>query len=119
MLTLSRTTIEQLVFEEAAVWPLLENHRRLLQQWRIGRQAGLDFLSRNAILYLLYALTPHDLDRLAEYFGEAVVVQRFTVSQATLFCQELHEYLEQTAEVQEANLSLSREADLLYLSAWR
>jgi hypothetical protein len=81
MFEINLQNIEDKLFFDKQVWKILPEFRHLFDQWQLSKRfAGFSTLGQRSILELLNSLQPDHLQKLKEYFGCVVVLNKFDPS---------------------------------------
>jgi hypothetical protein len=69
--------IEDVIFFNREAQELLPEFRHLFDQWRLAKQVpGLGSLGQRSVLELLNGLTAEHVQKLQEYFGDIILVDK-------------------------------------------
>ena len=114
--------IEDLIFFDRNLQELFPEFRPLFDQWKLGlRLPSLQLMGRQAIISLLNALTTEHIQKLEEYFGQAIVLNKLDNRLVHNYTSNLEEGLERQL-CQFANFkefSVYRNKEQIYISFWR
>lgn len=119
MITLNFASVQELVFQDPNVQALLIECQDLFQQWKLGQIVpALRPTARKAELDLLNRLTKDQIRTLENYWGKPVEVERLDYSMIKTLTVKLEEAQDQLAGL-EGEIFLYRDADNVYIGAWK
>lgn len=119
MITLNFANVQELVFQDPNVQALLTECQGLFQQWKLGQFVpALRPTGQKATLDFLNQLTDNQVRTLENYWGKPVKVERLDYSIVKTKTVKLSEAQEQLGGL-EGEIFLYRDADNLYVGAWR
>jgi hypothetical protein len=74
---LNLQNVEDLVFFDKKVWGVIPEFRPLFEQWALSKRApGLQNLGKRSLIDFLNSLEKSHLDKLEEYFGDIIVLDK-------------------------------------------
>lgn len=107
--------IEEIIFFNKKLYPLLNNLRNILDSWQIGYRFNLDNLRKQAKLDLLANLKDY-LPILEEFFKDSIILEDIQYN----IVKNIELPIEDSClNINFDNLCVSRDKDKIYLTFWR
>jgi hypothetical protein len=115
MIILSYKNITNLIFYDKKVQQILPELSQIFQKWIIGTRTGLNSVAKDASLEFLDNLSQNQIEKLANYWGSPVIVQKTDSN----IVKNYKFLLDDINIVGQWNVCLARKDNQIYLSLWR
>jgi hypothetical protein len=122
MIKINLHNIEDLVFKNEKIRQLFPELRHIFDKWLLSYRTPAFFnMKKMALAELLSALDPLDLEKLAEYFNDMVFIENLDTNIVKNLTFPINHDIEQelTKYVHYANMTVSRNANVVNLTLWR
>jgi len=118
------SNVEELIFQNEDIKQILPSYYwNYFEQWKLGRQLPmLRQIGKAALLDFINHIKEDDVEKLEEYFGERIVVEKLNYGVAVNVKIPISEIdvCEQLCTISGFNyFSTWRDEDFLYISFWR
>jgi len=120
MFTINLKNIEELIFNNKEVRFLLNDFSYIFDQWFLSQRVSfLRTMRLQSLIDLINALNEQHLEKLKEYFGDTIIIDRIDYNITKHVTFNLNSDIASKLSNDITNFTISRNKDHLYLTSWR